>query len=65
MDYQKNSELKTPSKFDLLFEENTQDAKRMWQYCEVWSRSIEIVYKAKSGKQILTRVYFPYDPHVS
>ena len=65
MDYQKNSELKNPSKFDLLFEENTQDAKQMWQYCEVWSRSIEIVYKAKSGKQILTRAYFPYDPHVS
>ena len=51
--------------FDDLFDENVYEAKRMWQYCQNWSRSIEVVYKAKSGKEILTRTYFPYDPHVS
>jgi inositol 1,4,5-triphosphate receptor type 1 len=50
-------------KFAELFKENTDDAKRMWQYCHMWSRSVEIVYKAQSGTELLTRVYFPYDPH--
>lgn len=61
--YKKHSS-KNPTSFDALFGESVYDAKRMWQYCQHWSRSIEVVYKAKSGKEILTRTYFPYDPHV-
>uniref|UniRef100_A0A1X7V711 Ion transport domain-containing protein n=1 Tax=Amphimedon queenslandica TaxID=400682 RepID=A0A1X7V711_AMPQE len=60
--YKKHSR-KNPTSFDTLFGESVYDAKRMWQYCQHWSRSIEVVYKAKSGKEILTRTYFPYDPH--
>ena len=40
----------------------------MWRYCEHRSRSIEIIYKPKKGKEILSRAYFPYNPdlhHVS
>ena len=55
---------KGTTKFDYVFGENIEDAKRMWQYCEIWSRSVEIVYKTKNGEEILTRAYFPYDPHV-
>ena len=63
MGYKKHSK-KNPTNFDKLFGESVYDAKGMWQYCQDWSRSIEVVYKAKSGKEILTRTYFPYDPHV-
>ena len=58
------SEAGDKSEFETLFGENYQDAKRMWQYCRLWSRNVEVVYKAKNGQEILTRVYFPYDPHV-
>lgn len=54
-----------PTKFAKLFEDNTNDAKKMWQHCEKWSTSVEIVYKTQNDKQILTRAFFPYDPHVS
>ena len=64
VEYKKHSR-KNSTTFDVLFDENVYEAKRMWQYCQLWSRSIEVVYKAKSGKEILTRTYFPYDPHVS
>lgn len=36
----------------------------MWTYCQLWSRSIEVVYKAPDGSEILNRVYFPHDPQV-
>ena len=37
----------------------------MWTHVTNWSRSIEVNYFTKEGKEILTRVYFPYDPAVS
>ena len=61
VDYSKHSK---NSRFDILFNADVEDAKRMWQYCQEWSRSVEVVYTAKSGTKILTRAYFPYDPHV-
>ena len=64
VEYKEHS-MEDRTNFDDLFDENVYEAKRMWQYCQNWSRSIEVVYKAKSGKEILTRTYFPYDPHVS
>ena len=36
----------------------------MLQHMEKWSRSIEVVYYTEEQKQILTRVYFPFDPKV-
>ena len=59
--------MENPTEFDDLFNENdnVHEAKSMWQHCQKWSRSIEVVYKANGGKEILTRTYFPYDPHVS
>jgi inositol 1,4,5-triphosphate receptor type 1 len=60
VDYDKYS---TTTKFSSFFGDNIEDAKRMWQYCQLWSRSVEVVYKAKSGMDILTQAYFPYDPH--
>ena len=38
--------------------------REMWQDIEKWSRSIEVVYHTEEQKEILTRVYFPFDPHV-
>ena len=63
MEYEKNS-LGT-SKFKKLFGESVEDAKRMWEHCESWSTSVEINYKTQNDKEILTRAFFPYDPHVS
>ncbi|XP_019860443.1 PREDICTED: uncharacterized protein LOC109588767 [Amphimedon queenslandica] len=61
--YEKHSKKTDPTSFDKLFDESVDDAKGMWQHCQDWSRSIEVVYKAKSGKKILTRTYFLYEPH--
>ena len=36
----------------------------MWKDIEPWSRCIEVVYQTEEQKEILTRVYFPYDPEV-
>ena len=63
MKYENNS--LGASKFEKLFEENFEDAKRMWQYCESWSTSIEINYKTQDDKEILTQAFFSYDPHVN
>ena len=37
----------------------------VWKHVSDFSRSIEINYKTKDNKEILTRVYFPFDPSVS
>lgn len=64
MEYEENSS--GVSKFENLFGESVKDAKRMWEHCESWSTSVEINYKTqKNDKEILTRTFFPYDPHVS
>ncbi|XP_019860384.1 PREDICTED: inositol 1,4,5-trisphosphate receptor-like isoform X2 [Amphimedon queenslandica] len=36
----------------------------MWKCCEQWSRSVEIVYKLNEDKDIVTRAYFPFTPHL-
>ena len=36
----------------------------MWQDVKMWSRSIEVIYHTEEQKEILTRVYFPFDPQV-
>ena len=59
------SEAGDKSEFQKLFGDNYRNARRMWRYCRLWSRNVEVVYKAKNGHEILTKVYFPYDPHVS
>ena len=37
----------------------------LWKHVSDSSRSIEINYETKDNKEILTRVYFPFDPSVS
>ena len=37
----------------------------LWKHVSNSSRSIEINYETKDNKEILTRVYFPFDPSVS
>ena len=37
----------------------------LWKHVSDFSRSIEINYKTKDNNEILTRVYFPFDPAVS
>ena len=48
-------------------EENVIEARKMWQHCRKWSRTVEISYKPKhdTSTEILTQAYFPYNPHVS
>jgi inositol 1,4,5-triphosphate receptor type 1 len=60
VNYKKNS---NDCRFAKLFKDDTDNAGQMWQYCHHWSRNVEVVYSAPSGTEILTRVYFPYDPH--
>lgn len=70
---------KSATEFDKLFEDNfTEDnaieAKKMWQHCRKWSRTVEIFYRPKHDTdtempkhdtEILTQAYFPHNPHVS
>ena len=51
--------------FYKLFEHNVTEAKKMWQHCKKWSRTVEISYKPNHDTEILTQAYFPYNPHVS
>ena len=54
--------------FIVDFESNYGDDDDMvdlWKHVSDSSRSIEINYKTKDNKEILTRVYFPFDPSVS
>ena len=41
------------------------DMVALWKHVSDSSRSIEINYITKDNKEILTRVYFPFDPSVS
>ena len=41
------------------------DMVNLWKHVSDSSRSIEINYETKDNKEILTRVYFPFDPSVS
>ena len=40
------------------------ELQEMWEDIEPWSRSIEVVYHTQDQKEILTQVYFPFDPIV-
>ena len=53
-------ELKSP-KFLMKYPK----AASMWQHLSNWSRSIEVNYVTKDNKELLTRVYFPFNPSVS
>ena len=48
--------------FRLKFGKFDRSVKKMLNFCEEWSHSIEIEYKPKG---ILTRVHFPFPPEVS
>ena len=37
----------------------------MWQHVSRWSHSMEVDYRTKDGKNILTKAYFPFDPKVA
>lgn len=37
----------------------------MWQHVTRWSHSMEVDYRTKDGKNILTKAYFPFDPKVA
>ena len=63
--YSRDNSSKTPTVFQNLLGDNEHEARRMWQHCQSWSNSLEVLYTTKNGNSILTRAYFPYDPHVS
>lgn len=64
MEYDRNAESKT-NNFNKLFDDKIAEAKRMWRNCSAWSNRVEIVYKSPNGNEILSRAYFPHDPHVN
>ena len=39
-------------------------SEEMWQHLTRWSHSMEVNYKTKEGKNILTTAFFPFDPKV-
>ena len=43
----------------------TDDTTKLWYTLNNWTRSIEIMYKCDNHPEILTRVYFPFNPAVS
>ena len=52
--------------FKEVFKGNsTIEAEKMWKSCTNWSSRVEIVYQSQNCDKILTRAYFPCDPHVS
>ena len=36
----------------------------MWTFVKDWTLSIEVNYVTKNNEEILTSVYFPFDPKV-
>ena len=50
--------------FTVELDEKEPQFRVMWENIEPWSRRIEVVYYAEEEKEILTRVYFPFDPKV-
>lgn len=42
---------------------NTTEAEKMWKSCTNWSSRVEIIYQTQNCDKILTRAYFPCDPH--
>ena len=46
-------------------DDDSSDMVKLWKHVSNSSCTIEINYETKDNKEILTRVYFPYDPSVS
>ncbi|XP_019863943.1 PREDICTED: inositol 1,4,5-trisphosphate receptor type 3-like [Amphimedon queenslandica] len=49
--------------FDHVFKDDMVEAKKMWEDCRKWSRSVEVVFKPGSDREILTQAYFPCSPN--
>ena len=43
----------------------TDEMTKLWYHLDDWTRNIEIMYKSDNHPEILTRVYFPFNPAVS
>ena len=37
---------------------------QVWEFCKSRSKRVEVLYKNDNGHKILTRIHFPFDPHV-
>lgn len=50
---------------DRGWDDEEEDVEGMWQHVKSWSHSMEVDYVTKTGKNILTKAYFPFDPKVT
>ncbi|XP_019850747.1 PREDICTED: inositol 1,4,5-trisphosphate receptor type 3-like isoform X1 [Amphimedon queenslandica] len=48
---------------EVFKDNNTTEAEKMWKSCTNWSSRVEIIYQMQNQKKLLTRAYFPCDPH--
>ena len=43
---------------------DSEEFHQVWEFCKSRSKSVEVLYENMTGHKILTRIHFPFDPHV-